>query len=65
MPAAVQRSLKLVPYVAGDLGRSDERVATTTVGDVGADLKYAVTPSLTLDLTCNTDFVQVEVDRIE
>ena len=33
--------------------------------DVGVDLKYAVTPSLTLDLTCTTDFVQVEVDRIE
>jgi hypothetical protein len=29
------------------------------------DLKYAVTPSLTLDLTCTTDFAQVEVDRIE
>ena len=33
--------------------------------DVGVDLKYAVTPSLTLDLTCTTDFAQVEVDRIE
>lgn len=29
---------------------------------VGADLKYSVTPSLTLDLTYNTDFAQVEVD---
>ena len=63
VPAAVQRSLKLVPYVAGDLGRSDERERTTTVGDVGVDLKYALTPSLTLDLTYNTDFAQVEVDR--
>ena len=65
MPAAAQRSLKIIPSVPGDLGRSDERVATTTVGDVGVDLQYAVTPSLTLDLTCNTDFAQVEVDRIE
>ena len=32
------------------------------LGDVGADLKYSVTPSLTLDLTWNTDFAQVEVD---
>ena len=33
------------------------------MGDVGVDLKYAVTPSLTLDLTHHTDFAQVEVDR--
>ena len=33
------------------------------MGDVGADLKYSVTPSLTMDLTLNTDFAQVEVDE--
>ena len=27
-----------------------------------SDLKYNVTPALTLDLTYNTDFAQVEVD---
>ncbi|HEU5186730.1 MAG TPA: DUF5916 domain-containing protein [Gemmatimonadaceae bacterium] len=32
-------------------------------GEVGADLKYGLTPSLTLDLTYNTDFAQVEVDE--
>jgi len=32
------------------------------LGEVGADLKYSLTPSLTLDLTYNTDFAQVEVD---
>ena len=63
VPAATQRSLKIVPYVAGDLAHSDVRSRTTTLGDVGADLKYAVGPSLTLDLTYNTDFAQVEVDR--
>ena len=31
-------------------------------GDVGFDIKYSVTPSVTLDLTYNTDFAQVEVD---
>ena len=30
---------------------------------VGGELKYGVTPSLTLDLTYNTDFAQVEVDE--
>ena len=44
-------------------GHSDGRDRTTALGDAGVDLKYAVTPSLTLDLTYNTDFVQVEVDR--
>jgi hypothetical protein len=32
------------------------------LGDVGADAKYNLTPSLTLDATYNTDFAQVEVD---
>ena len=32
-------------------------------GDVGADAKYSLTPGLTLDLTYNTDFAQVEVDE--
>ncbi|OLE34785.1 MAG: hypothetical protein AUG47_00295 [Alphaproteobacteria bacterium 13_1_20CM_3_64_12] len=31
--------------------------------DVGGEMKYGVTPSLTLDLTYNTDFAQVEVDE--
>ncbi len=30
--------------------------------DVGGEIKYGVTPALTLDLTYNTDFAQVEVD---
>jgi hypothetical protein len=32
-------------------------------GDVGVDVKYEVTPSVTADLTYNTDFAQVEVDE--
>jgi hypothetical protein len=32
--------------------------------EFGGDLKYGVTPSLTLDLTYNTDFAQVEVDEV-
>ena len=31
--------------------------------EFGADVKYGLTPSLTLDLTYNTDFAQVEVDE--
>jgi hypothetical protein len=33
--------------------------------DGGFDIKYSVTPSLTLDATYNTDFAQVEVDEFQ
>ena len=58
-----QRNLKLTPYLLGDTVRRTGERTTTSTGDVGADLKYSVTPSLTLDLTYNTDFAQVEVDE--
>jgi len=32
-------------------------------GEIGGEMKFGVTPSLTLDLTYNTDFAQVEVDE--
>src|SRR2546422_162460 len=32
-------------------------------GEIGGEIKFGVTPSLTLDLTYNTDFAQVEVDE--
>ncbi len=57
-----QRNLKVTPYVLGEAVRRDLATTTTALGDVGADLKYSVTPSMTLDLTYNTDFAQVEVD---
>jgi len=57
------RNLKIFPYVLA-LAR-DAMGAERTIGkgDAGLDLKYSVTPSLTLDLTVNTDFAQVEVDE--
>ena len=58
-----QRNLKLTPYALGEAVRRESDVTTTAFGDVGADLKYSVTPSLTMDLTLNTDFAQVEVDE--
>ncbi|MDG1572910.1 DUF5916 domain-containing protein [Robiginitalea sp. M366] len=57
-------NLKLIPYVLGQAVR-DQSVSPTetdTRADAGLDVKYSVTPSLTLDLTYNTDFAQVEVD---
>lgn len=58
------RNLKLIPYVLGEARRRAARGAgATTFGDAGLDAKYSLTPSLTLDVTFNTDFAQVEVDE--
>jgi hypothetical protein len=57
-----QRNLQLTPYLLGQSLTRTEDSRTIRTGDFGADLKYSVTPSLTLDLTYNTDFAQVEVD---
>jgi len=57
-----QRNLKITPYVLGKTREGGELAGTESDSDVGFDLKYSITPSLTLDLTYNTDFAQVEVD---
>lgn len=65
-----QRPVYFTPYVLGGIGQLAELSASETgyVNDrssqreVGADLKYNVTSNLTLDLTVNTDFAQVEAD---
>ena len=57
-------NLKLIPYALAQAYKDFETkdAKTELDADVGADLKYSITPSLTLDLTYNTDFAQVEVD---
>lgn len=59
-----QRNLKITPYVLGSSVR-DYRTQSEfeQTAEAGGDLKYSLTPSLTLDLTVNTDFAQVEVDE--
>lgn len=59
-----RRTATLTPYALAATSRDfptqpefDQR------GDVGGDAKLGLTPSLTLDLTYNTDFAQVEVDE--
>ncbi|HXG90116.1 MAG TPA: DUF5916 domain-containing protein [Vicinamibacterales bacterium] len=57
------RNFKITPYALGNVVSSGVRpVDRDVLGDVGADFKYNLTPSLTLDATINTDFAQVEVD---
>lgn len=65
-----RRPLYLTPYALGGTSRSARLneaqsgygYARATTTEVGADLKYNVTSNLTLDLTANTDFAQVEAD---
>ena len=55
------------PYLLGGLARNleDGDWQRTTERDIGLDMKYGVTSNLTLDLTLNTDFAQVEADQEE
>ena len=56
------RNLWLKPYVLGNRLDGTRHEPGTSDGDVGLDIKWGLTPRLTLDLTTNTDFSQVEVD---
>jgi len=57
------RNLSVKPFglVADPSGELQADMSTDY--EAGLDLKYGLTPSVTLDLTVNTDFSQVEVDQ--
>ena len=57
-----QRNLQFTPYVLASAERGGTLSGTETNEEFGFDIKYSITPSLTLDATYNTDFAQVEVD---
>ncbi len=57
-----QRNLKFTPYVLAKGQRGGELDNSETDTEFGFDVKYSITPSLTLDVTYNTDFAQVEAD---
>ena len=59
------RNLQIKPYAVGSnsVGTQVPSSALGTNGDIGVDVKYGVSPSMTLDATWNTDFSQVEVDQ--
>jgi hypothetical protein len=58
-----QRNLKVTPYVLGSSSEGGDLIGTEKNSEFGFDLKYSITPSLTLDATYNTDFAQVEADE--
>ena len=56
------RNLKFIPYVLVGPKKNFAASDTDFVNEVGFDVKYGLTSTLTLDGTVNTDFAQVEVD---
>lgn len=58
------RNIKLMPYVLGNNNKViNETSYSKSEGDFGFDAKVGVTSSLTMDITYNTDFAQVEADE--
>jgi hypothetical protein len=59
-----QRNLKVTPYALARASRGGSLPpGTRRDEEFGFDIKYSLTPGLTLDATYNTDFAQVEVDE--
>ena len=64
LPDASQgRNLRIKPFVTADATRAPGVDDFSTGAHVGLDLKYGVTPSLTLDVTAKPDFAQAEADE--
>ena len=67
---ASRRPLYVAPYILGGFGQTfdlnDDETAYIREDDpdfeLGLDVKYGLTNNLTLDVTLNTDFAQVEAD---
>ncbi|MBK9016812.1 MAG: carbohydrate binding family 9 domain-containing protein [Saprospiraceae bacterium] len=65
-----RKPLYLTPYILGGFQQTSKltadhkgyRTENEPKIEAGLDLKYSLTSNLTLDLTANTDFAQVEVD---
>jgi len=56
-------NLRIKPWVAGNSTRAVGGGAFDPASHVGLDVKYGVTPSLTLDATVKPDFAQAEADE--
>ena len=58
-----QRLATVTPYVLGSTDRDYSAASSFSQdGNLGGEVKFQVTQGLTLDVTYNTDFAQVEVD---
>jgi hypothetical protein len=59
------RHIEVKPFVIAGAQKRPDLSETDFLDDIGVDVKYSITPSLTLDLTYNTDFAQVEADNVQ
>lgn len=59
------RNLQVKPFVVSGGQKAGAVAPTNGVLETGLDVKYSLTSSLTLDLTVNTDFAQVEADNVQ
>jgi hypothetical protein len=62
-PLTPGRNLRVKPYALAKTVRPTGGSSFANEFELGGDLKYGVTPSLTLDLTVNPDFAQAEADE--
>lgn len=64
LPSAnASRDLRVKPYVLGGEVRATGGEGFSRQTEAGIDLKYGITQGLTLDITANPDFAQVEADE--
>jgi len=61
--ASQGRNLRIKPWVAADAIRPTAGESFDAGAHAGLDVKYGVTPSLTLDVTVKPDFAQAEADE--
>jgi hypothetical protein len=59
------RNLQVKPFIVTGGQKASLAAEARGVMDLGLDVKYSLTTSLTLDLTWNTDFAQVEADNVQ
>ncbi|MYF63458.1 MAG: carbohydrate binding family 9 domain-containing protein, partial [Rhodothermaceae bacterium] len=64
------KNIEIKPYVITGIQQTREDynvkdIPSTFERDIGIDFKYGITSNVTLDLTINTDFAQVEADNVQ
>ena len=64
------KNIEIKPYVITGLNESRPDLLSADLDsdftrDIGGELKYGISSNLTLDLTINTDFAQVEADNVQ
>jgi hypothetical protein len=59
------RYIQVEPFAIAGAQKFAGDAESEFVNDIGLDVKYSITSNLTLDLTLNTDFAQVEADNVQ